>query len=140
MNRYSAIALVLLAAGSANAAERNLDRTFTVTPGGTLVVDADSASVQVTGVETNQVTVHMSARGSEDDRSFWRAAVSGERTSDDYLARAIALLRSSEDLSETVERARHYGRRALDALAPFPAGKAKAALSEAVEFAISRAY
>ena len=67
MNRYSAIALVLLAAGSANAAERNLDRTFTVSPGGTLIVDADSASVQVSGVDTNQVTVHMSARGSEED-------------------------------------------------------------------------
>ena len=80
------------------------------------------------------------ARGSEDDRSFWRSAISGERTSDDDLARAIALLHSSEALSETVERARHYGRRALDALAPFPAGKAKSALSEAVEFAISRAY
>ena len=40
----------------------------------------------------------------------------------------------------TDERARLYGRRALDALAPFPAGKAKAALGEAVEFAIARAY
>ena len=80
------------------------------------------------------------ARGSENDRSFWRSAISGERTSDEDLARAIALLHSSEALSETVERARHYGRRALDALAPFPAGKAKSALTEAVEFAISRAY
>ena len=43
-------------------------------------------------------------------------------------------------MSETIERASLYGRRALDALAQFPAGKAKAALSEAVEFAISRAY
>ena len=31
-------------------------------------------------------------------------------------------------------------RRAIDALAPFPAGHAKGALSEAVEFAIQRAY
>lgn len=63
MNRYSALALVLLAAGSAQAAEKTLDRTFTVTPGGTLVVVADSASVRVTGVDSNQVTVHMLARG-----------------------------------------------------------------------------
>jgi len=80
------------------------------------------------------------ARGSEEERSFWRAAMSGERSSDEDLERAIGLLRNSEALSETLERARQYGRRALDALAGFPSGKAKAALSEAVEFAISRAY
>ena len=80
------------------------------------------------------------ARGSEDERSFWRSAMSGERTSDEDLDRAIRLLRDSEALSETLERARQYGRRALDALAGFPSGKAKAALSEAVEFAIARAY
>ena len=80
------------------------------------------------------------ARGSEEDRAFWRAAIGGDRISDEDLRHAIGLLRGSDALSETVERARHYGRRALDALAPFPAGKAKAALSEAVEFAVSRAY
>lgn len=67
MNRVSAIALVILAASSANAAEKNLDRTFTVSPGGSLNVDADSASVHVTASESNQVTVHMSARGSDKD-------------------------------------------------------------------------
>jgi octaprenyl-diphosphate synthase len=80
------------------------------------------------------------ARGSEEERSFWRAAMAGERSSDEDLDRAIRLLRSSDALSETLERARQYGRRALDALAGFPSGKAKSALSEAVEFAISRAY
>jgi octaprenyl-diphosphate synthase len=80
------------------------------------------------------------ARGSDNDRAFWRTAISGERTSDDDLAHAIGILRKTEALSETVDRARHYGRRALDALAQFPAGKAKSALIEAVEFAISRAY
>ena len=80
------------------------------------------------------------ARGSDEDRNFWRAAISGERASDDDLSHAIALLGGSGALSDTVERARHYGRRALDALAPFAAGKAKSALAEAVEFAISRAY
>ncbi len=80
------------------------------------------------------------ARGSAEDRHFWRAAITGERTSDEDLARAIRLMRDTGALDDTIERARHYGRRALDALAPFPAGKAKAALSEAVEFAIARAY
>ena len=80
------------------------------------------------------------ARGSDSDREFWRAAVTGERSSDADLTRAIALMRSSGALDDTVERARHYGRRAIDALAPFPAGKAKSALVEACEFAVARAY
>jgi len=80
------------------------------------------------------------ARGSETDRAFWRDAISGERVSDDDLARAVGLLRASGALADTVEHARHYGRRAIDALANFPASKAKVALTEAVEFAISRAY
>ncbi|MFP5329922.1 MAG: polyprenyl synthetase family protein [Alphaproteobacteria bacterium] len=80
------------------------------------------------------------ARGSEEDRAFWRSAISGDSIGDEDLARAIRLLRSTDALSDTIERARYYGRRAIDALAPFPAGKAKSALIEAVEFAIARAY
>ena len=67
MSRYLAIALVLIAAGSAQAAEKRLDRTFTVAPGGALTVDADGASVHVSGGDGNQVVVHMLARGSEDN-------------------------------------------------------------------------
>ena len=67
MTRYSAIALVLLAASPVDAAEKTLERTFTVSPGGSLLVDADSASVHVSGGDTNQVTVRMSARGSDED-------------------------------------------------------------------------
>jgi octaprenyl-diphosphate synthase len=80
------------------------------------------------------------ARGSEADRQFWRAAISGERATDSDLAQAVGLLQSTGALSDTIDRALHYGRRAIDALASFPAGKAKAALTEAVEFAIARAY
>jgi hypothetical protein len=67
MNRYSAIALVLLATGTAHAADKALDRTFTVAPGGMLTVDADGASVKVSGADTNKVTVHMSVRTSEEN-------------------------------------------------------------------------
>jgi octaprenyl-diphosphate synthase len=80
------------------------------------------------------------SRGSAADRDFWRAAISGDRISDRDLAYAIGLLRTTDALSETIERARHYGRRAIDALASFPSGKAKAALVEAAEFAVARAY
>jgi octaprenyl-diphosphate synthase len=80
------------------------------------------------------------ARGSADDRAFWRAAIGGERVADEDLAHAIRLLDQTEALADTIERARQYGRRAIDALAMFPASKAKAALTEAAEFAVARAY
>ena len=80
------------------------------------------------------------ARGSAEDRSFWKQAMQGDRASDADLAHATALLKSTGALDDTLERARHYGQRAIDALGPFPAGAAKSALIEAVEFAISRAY
>src|SRR6476660_9103286 len=64
------------------------------------------------------------ARGSHDDRAFWEAAVTGEKVSDQDLAHAIALMRTSEALADTIDRARHYGRRAIDALGLFPSGKA----------------
>jgi len=67
MPRYLALAFVLLTAGCAQAAEKKLDRTFAVSPGGALTVDADGASVHVSGSDANQVVVHMFARGSEDN-------------------------------------------------------------------------
>src|SRR5690349_11272345 len=80
------------------------------------------------------------ARGNADDRAFWRSAIAGERIADADLAQATALLHSTDALADTVERARQYGRRAIDALAMFPASKAKAAMIEAAEFAVARAY
>ncbi|HTU67475.1 MAG TPA: DUF4097 family beta strand repeat-containing protein [Steroidobacteraceae bacterium] len=67
MTRHLALAVVLLAIGNAQAAEKALDKTFTVASGGSLTVDADGASVRISAGNTSQVVVHMSARGSEDD-------------------------------------------------------------------------
>jgi len=80
------------------------------------------------------------ARGGEADRAFWRSAIAGDRISGEDLNQAISLLRSTDALSDTAERARQYARRAIDALAKFPASKAKSALVEAAEFAVARAY
>ena len=80
------------------------------------------------------------ARGDAADRAFWKAAMQGERTGEDDLAHATRLINATGALDDTMDRARHYGRRAIDALAPFPAGRAKAAMIEAVEFAVARAY
>jgi octaprenyl-diphosphate synthase len=80
------------------------------------------------------------ARGGKDDRNFWRDAMSGSRSGDEDLRHAIGLVRATGALDDSVERARHYARRAIDTLAPFPNGKAKAALAEAAQFAVARAY
>ena len=79
-------------------------------------------------------------RGDEAARAFWREAISGRAASDDDLAHAIGLLRESRAIDDTLARARHYGARAIDALAGFSNSPAKAALVETVEFAIARAY
>lgn len=80
------------------------------------------------------------ARGGEEDRTFWKAAIAGHRTSDDDLVYATALMHQTSAIVDTLTRARHYGQRAIDALGPFTNGRAKDALIEAVEFAIARAY
>ena len=79
-------------------------------------------------------------RGSDEERGFWRDAVSGRAAGDAELARAVGLVKSSHAVDDTLARARHYGTRAIDALAGFPQGEARAALTETVEFAIARAY
>ncbi|HET8613364.1 MAG TPA: polyprenyl synthetase family protein [Sphingomonas sp.] len=80
------------------------------------------------------------ARGDAAERRFWKEAIEGHRSSDEDLARAKALLDSRAALTDTLARARHYALRAVDALGRFPDGRAKSALIEAAEFAVSRAY
>lgn len=80
------------------------------------------------------------ARAGDDDRRFLKDAIEGARNADEDLGRATFILRDTGALDDTLARARTYGQRAIDALGPFPASKAKAALVEAVEFAIARAY
>jgi octaprenyl-diphosphate synthase len=80
------------------------------------------------------------SRGTAEEKDFWRNAMLGHRVSDADLSYATALLRQHNAIDDTLERARHYGQRAIDALGPFAGGAAKDALVEAVEFAIARAY
>jgi octaprenyl-diphosphate synthase len=80
------------------------------------------------------------ARGSAVEKAFWRDAMMGFKASDDDLQHAKALLVESRAIEDTLAQARLYGQRAVDALGGFPAGAAKAALTEAVAFAVARAY
>ena len=78
------------------------------------------------------------ARGTEEEREFWKAAIQGHRTSDEDLAHAIALIDRHDAVNETRERARHFAARAINAIAIFPPSEARAAMTEAAEFAVSR--
>lgn len=80
------------------------------------------------------------ARGTPEDRVFWKAAMEGHRASDEDFVQAVSLIRSTRAIDDTLARARHYGQRAIDALGGFANGQAKDAMVEAVEFAIARAY
>ncbi len=80
------------------------------------------------------------ARGDEEERAFWKAAISGHRTSDDDLDHAIALIDSHNAVADTRARAHHFAQRAIDALAIFPDGKARQAMELAARFAVSRGY
>jgi octaprenyl-diphosphate synthase len=80
------------------------------------------------------------ARGTEDERIFWREAISGRAHGPDELAHAIRLIGRHDAVLATRERARHYAQRAIDAIAGFPACEAKAAMTEAAEFAVARRY
>jgi len=80
------------------------------------------------------------ARGDETERLFWREAMRGKRISNEDLAHAQQLLTQRQAVADTMARARYYGARAIDALAGFPGGPARQALTETVEFAIARAY
>jgi octaprenyl-diphosphate synthase len=80
------------------------------------------------------------ARGDAEERRFWQDAIAGFRTDDDDLAHAVDLINRHDTVGATRERARHFAQRAIDAIAGFPAGEARAAMAESAEFAVSRRY
>ena len=79
-------------------------------------------------------------RGSEGERAFWQRSLERGDVTDDDLGDAVALLRRHHALEDTVERARHYGAMARDALELFPASPWRHALIDVVDFCISRSH
>ncbi len=77
-------------------------------------------------------------RGCEDERAFWRRTLEQGNATDADLDHAIELMTKHRAIEDTVQRARHYGAIAKDALALFPASPMKEALEETVEFCIAR--
>ena len=79
-------------------------------------------------------------RGDDAERAFWRRTLERRRGPDGDLEHAVAIMRRHRALDDTIERARHYGAMARDALALFPNGAMKQALLEAVDFCIARGH
>ncbi len=79
-------------------------------------------------------------RGTPEERQFLRRCLEDMEQEESDLHRAQELIQRHDALADTIERARHYGAKARDALAIFPEGVMKAALIDAVEFTIERAY
>jgi octaprenyl-diphosphate synthase len=79
-------------------------------------------------------------RGCEDERKFWRRTMEDLNQKDGDLSHALELIEKHGSLKDTVERARHYGAMARDALAIFPDNEYRKALTGIVDFCINRAY
>jgi octaprenyl-diphosphate synthase len=79
-------------------------------------------------------------RGAEEERNFWKRTLEQGNQTDDDLIYAKKLMERHGAIADTIDRARHYGDMACDALAIFPDSEWKAALLESVAFCISRAH
>jgi octaprenyl-diphosphate synthase len=79
-------------------------------------------------------------RGSEEERGFWRRTLEEGHVRDGDVEMAVAIMRRHRAIEDTVERARHYGAMARDALAIFPESEMKRALLATVDFCIARAH
>ena len=78
--------------------------------------------------------------GDEGERGFWKRTLESLDQQEADLTRAMELMKAHNSLADTVNRARHYGAVARDALGIFPDSPVKTALLEIIDFCIERAY
>jgi octaprenyl-diphosphate synthase len=79
-------------------------------------------------------------RGTEEERTFWRRTLEDLDQTDDDLAHAIKLMEKHNALSDSIERARHYGAIARDSLGIFKDCPEKRAMIDLVDFCIQRVH
>ena len=79
-------------------------------------------------------------RGGAVDRAFWKRTLQQLDQRPEDMAQAQSLIERHHAVADTFERARHYGAMARDALGLFGDTPLKAAMLEAVDFAIDRAH
>lgn len=79
-------------------------------------------------------------RGDNQARAFWEQTVATPSDDEDALNQALVYMKETNSLADTVERARHYGDRAKDALGLFEASPTRDTLIRVVDFCLARAY
>jgi octaprenyl-diphosphate synthase len=79
-------------------------------------------------------------RGDAVQREFWSEKLEKGLQDDNDLRQAIRYLEEHGAIEATVDRARHYGAKARDALAIFPESDLKSSLIDAVDFCIERVH
>ena len=79
-------------------------------------------------------------RGDDEERIFWKRTLENLDQSEGDLEHAMELMAGHSALEDTVERARHYGAIARDAMGIFEDGPEKQALIDAIDFCIDRAH
>ncbi|UXN63318.1 polyprenyl synthetase family protein [Phyllobacterium sp. A18/5-2] len=77
-------------------------------------------------------------RGTSEERLFWKDALENGANDDKGLEKAKGLMTRYGALGDTIQRARHFGGIARDALAPLDKSPQKDALLEVIDFCISR--
>lgn len=77
-------------------------------------------------------------RGTDAERAFWKSAIEAGEASDEALERARSLMTKYGTIGDTIQRARHFGEIASDALAPLPLSPEKAAMLDVIDFCIAR--
>ncbi len=79
-------------------------------------------------------------RGSDEERVFWRRVLEDTEQTDGDLDHAIRLMIRHHALRDTMDRARHYGALAREALGLFDDSPEKRVLLEIIDFVIEREY
>jgi octaprenyl-diphosphate synthase len=79
-------------------------------------------------------------RGGTTEREFWQRTLATGDIQDGDLDTAIGLMKKHKAIEATVERARHYGAIARDALAIFPDTAPRKALADVVSFCVNRVH
>ncbi|PIT69883.1 polyprenyl synthetase family protein [Bartonella tribocorum] len=77
-------------------------------------------------------------RGNRIEKAFWKESLEDGNNNNEAFAHAQHLIEKCNSLTDTIEQARIYGKRAIDALIPMNKNSAYNALIETVEFCITR--
>jgi octaprenyl-diphosphate synthase len=80
------------------------------------------------------------AKGTEEERAFWRRTLEDGRQTDDDLSHAVQLLARHEAIAATLQRAEGFARGAQEALAIFPPSELRETLMEVATYTVKRAH